>query len=316
MPPAQAQKQLTDLRLLLEHLIDYAGVFPPAELPLEDAITEYRAALGSPYAWMLNRFICPLTRLKDLDKALPDSETWDVCTIADNATLANADALREALHSLEDVQATSRSIKLRTIEIRLTSPHERDDPDTRETSERLALYASEIQNTSLPNHVASFIEIPLGNHVDGNLMEIGHAGFFAKVRCGGIGLQATPDPELLASFVASCVRHQLPWKATAGLHHPIRHRVADPSLTGHDFYEHGFLNLLTATSVALAGGERSDVSAAIADTDPDHFVLQSGGLTWSQLRVPVTSAVRKLFIGYGSCSFSEPIADLKALNLV
>ena len=33
-------------RALLAGMVDYAGLFPPAELPLDDAVREYAAHLG------------------------------------------------------------------------------------------------------------------------------------------------------------------------------------------------------------------------------------------------------------------------------
>jgi len=44
-------------RALLEHLWDYAGVFPPAELPLGDALAEWRRIRESDDAWLVNRFV-------------------------------------------------------------------------------------------------------------------------------------------------------------------------------------------------------------------------------------------------------------------
>ncbi len=44
-------------RALLTHLFDYAGVFPPAELPLETALAEWRSIHASDDAWLVNRFV-------------------------------------------------------------------------------------------------------------------------------------------------------------------------------------------------------------------------------------------------------------------
>jgi len=44
-------------RALLAGLWDYAGVFPPAELPLGDAVTEWQRIRASDDAWMSNRFV-------------------------------------------------------------------------------------------------------------------------------------------------------------------------------------------------------------------------------------------------------------------
>ena len=51
---------------LLEGLIDHAPLFPPASLPLEEALEDHRRALASPHAWMVARFVCPASRVGEL----------------------------------------------------------------------------------------------------------------------------------------------------------------------------------------------------------------------------------------------------------
>lgn len=51
---------------LLSRLIDHAPLFPPASLPLEEAIEEDRRAQASPWHFVLARFVCPASRLREL----------------------------------------------------------------------------------------------------------------------------------------------------------------------------------------------------------------------------------------------------------
>ena len=44
---------------LLEHLIDYAGLFPPAKLDMGPTLANYARHRGSAHAWMLGRLIIP-----------------------------------------------------------------------------------------------------------------------------------------------------------------------------------------------------------------------------------------------------------------
>lgn len=53
-------------RELLHGLIDHAPLFPPASLPLEEALEDHRRALASPQAWIVNRFVCPISRIGEL----------------------------------------------------------------------------------------------------------------------------------------------------------------------------------------------------------------------------------------------------------
>ena len=59
------------LKTFMKSLIDYAGLFPPAKLPLKDAINEYAQLLESENSWMLGRFIIPISNLNELDEFLP-----------------------------------------------------------------------------------------------------------------------------------------------------------------------------------------------------------------------------------------------------
>ncbi|MBZ5726102.1 MAG: hypothetical protein LAP87_14020 [Acidobacteriia bacterium] len=53
------------LKALLSHLIDYAGLYPPAALPLPAVAANYDAFLDSPESWILNRLILPAARLPE-----------------------------------------------------------------------------------------------------------------------------------------------------------------------------------------------------------------------------------------------------------
>src|SRR3954466_16148905 len=45
------------LEALLGHVIDYAGLFPPSSLPLNEAVENYRKYRDGTFAWMLGRFV-------------------------------------------------------------------------------------------------------------------------------------------------------------------------------------------------------------------------------------------------------------------
>ena len=47
-------------------IVDYAGLFPPAQLALDAAIQNYARYPQQPDAWLLGRFICPAPKLDQL----------------------------------------------------------------------------------------------------------------------------------------------------------------------------------------------------------------------------------------------------------
>ena len=152
-----------------------------------------------------------------------------------------------------------------------------------------------------------FLEITPGD--DAALDAVAAAGAGAKVRCGGATPGMFPTPAELAHFVCGCRDRGLAFKATAGLHHPIRDGVA-----------HGFLNLLGATLLAHAAGAGPDeVADLLADEDAAAFSVTDEAFTVRGRAFgadAVSAARERLFTGYGSCSFSEPVEDLRALGVL
>jgi hypothetical protein len=135
----------------------------------------------------------------------------------------------------------------------------------------------------------------------------------AKLRCGGATAAAFPTAEQVVTFITACVARNLPFKATAGLHHPVRHH--DPEL---DVMRHGFLNLLAAATFALDGRPDSELIDVVEETDPDAFTIGIAGLTWrdQSVRIGDLARARREFPSYGSCSFTEPVDDLVAMGLI
>lgn len=65
------------LHAFVEHVIDYAGVFPPASLRLEEAIANYRRYIAGPDSWILNRFVIDASRADQLP------HQWPVAVLGD-----------------------------------------------------------------------------------------------------------------------------------------------------------------------------------------------------------------------------------------
>src|SRR5688500_16772269 len=63
MPPSRRCNQImpaASLRALLDRAIDYAGLFPPANLELAPALENYAGYVRLPDAWMLSTFVLPV----------------------------------------------------------------------------------------------------------------------------------------------------------------------------------------------------------------------------------------------------------------
>lgn len=156
----------------------------------------------------------------------------------------------------------------------------------------------ETLETRLPHRLSlpTYGEAPIG--------EIG-GGAFAKVRTGGLTPETIPSSEALADFLGEAASRRMAFKATAGLHHPIRATM------------HGFVNVFVAAAFAWQGAERGVMLEVLDDGDADAFQFLNGGLRWRGRNIAaaeIESARRDFAHSFGSCSFTEPVADLRMLG--
>jgi hypothetical protein len=291
-------------RVLLAGLVDYAGLFPPAALSMDEAVAEYARRRRSPESWMLGRFVLPASRLAELGRAadahLPEpgaGAPWRL------SALLGGDVHGDSSLVTSFNRAHAGRALVDAVELKAGSPEE-----------------AEAALEALPAGLAAFVEVPLGNELDGVLAVLRRRGAGAKARTGGVVPEAIPDPAGVARFLAACAAAGVPFKATAGLHHAVR---ADRALT----YEpgspratmHGFLNVFAAAAFARSGAPASDLETVLRDEDATAFGLEGDTLAWRGRRVDseaLASTRRDFATSFGSCSFAEPVADLRSLGVI
>jgi hypothetical protein len=311
------------LRALMSGVIDYAGLFPPAKLPLEDAVREYLAIRESPEAWLPGAFVIPASRVAELEpwadqlfrtakptrlsllgRTSDDSEIWKT-HLSEDLNRAGVFLARQA----EGVRSSVWEIAL---------PPRYQDPGLLGAILVGAADVFRSQGTS-----AVYCEIPNSPQADElrrSVIELHSQNqdslFFGfKIRTGGLTPDAFPSVERLAAIIQACQRHKCRWKATAGLHHPLRHTDAQLGVKTH-----GFLNVLFAAVLADAHSLQESVIAEIlADEDAANFHVTDEGVHWRDYEATVAqidSTRSKTFQSFGSCSFAEPRDDLKKLGLL
>jgi hypothetical protein len=309
-------------RVLFERLIDDAGLFPPARKPIAEAVADHRAARGGSAAWMQGRFICPVARLEELAKKDPGAD-WEIgCVLA-----PKPDDWPATLRSeLSDVRAYAGGGTVRAIELPVPS----DPPGNRvrevasavseavaeggeRESEPLALFLEVLAAGEEPELIAWLEAIA---EARARAEETGGCAPAAKLRCGGPTAGHFPDDRRAAVFISACRRLDLPFKLTAGLHHPFRTR--DPE-TGA--LQHGFVNMLAATAFASDPGGApgpAELEPIVAERQPEAFEIDAGALAWRGARAgpDAAAAARRLFRSFGSCSFAEPLEGLAAHDLL
>ena len=293
---------LPSVRVAFGALIDYAGLFPPAQLPIAQAKSEYQAARRGPYAWMLGRFIIPAPLLI----GLPAPLEGPLSVIVDNApdTLVEIATMRNKGAQIEALELPLRIAPDRT---RISRDEILDVTGDLETD----IVVAGVRDLS------AFVEIPRSGPWHGMLPEtmsaLARMRLYGKLRCGGVTAQAFPSVDDVAAFIAAAHAAGVAFKATAGLHHPVRH--VDRS-TG--FTMHGFLNILAAAALA----PRLDTSAlarVVAEEDSAAFTFDDESFSWRDQRIELSELARTrrdAFVSYGSCSFAEPVADLTALGVL
>jgi hypothetical protein len=171
----------------------------------------------------------------------------------------------------------------------------------------------------LPDGVERYVEIPVTGDPAPLVRAIGDAGAFAKVRTGGTTADAFPSSDRVVRFLATCLREAVPFKATAGLHHPLRGEYPltyEPGSACGRMY--GFLNVFLATALLAAGLDEVDARRLLEESDPSAVTFSRTEVAWRNHRLSVDHLAesRRFLTSFGSCSFREPIDDLTVLGLL
>ncbi|HST07500.1 MAG TPA: hypothetical protein VLJ83_04975, partial [Gemmatimonadaceae bacterium] len=143
------------------------------------------------------------------------------------------------------------------------------------------------------------------------------AGRSAKIRTGGVTPDAFPPPVAVVAFIEECLRARVPFKATAGLHHPLRGEYRLTYESGSPTWTmYGYLNVFLAAVLLHSGESREVALQVLEESDPASFVFSENFLTWRGRRLTSAQvrAAREFAISFGSCSFREPIDELAALT--
>ena len=287
------------VRALLEGAIDYAGLFPPAELGMDEAVARYLSYRTSRDAWALGRFVVPAARLDELATALSATRNAADPLVALSALIGPGTADDVDMMERFNRDCTRIGARVDSVEVRGAS----------EGVVRAVLAA-------VPRRWVRYIEVLPGDGLPAALDAVRKGGAFAKVRTGGTTPEAIPTPERLIEFLEGAVRRKLAFKATAGLHHPVRglHPLMDIP-DGPAAVTYGYLNLFLASSILWRGGDRSLAREALLESDLTAFTVNGDALLWHDLRFDgdALTEMRGAFLhGFGSCSFTEPLEELPA----
>jgi hypothetical protein len=292
------------VRAFLGELIDHAPLFPPARLPMSDALAAHERAEAGPYFWILGRFMVGASRLSELIAALERDDAPGPLPIG---VVLDGEPEHDfpVLAGLAERHAAR--VEIETVEARAPLESLVDAYEAAALASEPELYVE--MDLTEPIALESSL-LALSRYREASERYVG-----AKVRCGGASADAVPTPANLANFVALAHALGVPFKATAGLHHPVRGFNAEAG-----FVQHGFLNLAGAAVLTRAHElDRLALESLIADEDPAHFKLDGDRFSWCGVSAhagEIGAARMRSLRSYGSCSFSEPIEDLTALGIL
>lgn len=295
---------MQSLHTLLQGIVDYAGLFPPAGLDMAPAVGNYVTYRAGPDAWALGRFVVPAARLAAFETTVaPFLEDdagggpWRV------SALLGPDLGADIAQVAEFNRRHTGVALIDTVELKAAGPPE--------------IAAA---TRALPPGLTAYVEMPIDTDPQEQIGALRGAGARAKVRTGGTTADMFPPAADLARFLQRCVAAGVPFKATAGLHHPLRsvqRLTYEPDSPSGIM--HGFLNVFLAAAFLGAGMPMETAMEVLEETAPAAFRFDEDGIRWGEWRLPneaLARARRESAIAFGSCSFREPLDDLKAMGLL
>ena len=296
---------------LVAGIVDYAGLFPPASLPLDHTVQNFSRYLSSDYSWMLSRLILPVARLEEIeliDSFVVSEMNWQISALVPAISAPN-DAFAKAIESITH----------------FNQRHNANHPP-RAIVDSVEIKASTVDDVlasigATPSDLKLFIEISTADDPTRLLEQIRQSSknAFAKIRTGGISLDLIPSELEVARFIYSCAKLNVGFKATAGLHHPMQGLypltyAADPEY-GKLF---GYLNIFIAACFAFSKGISTEVIQAILiEPDSTEFRVADQSLAWRDLEISADQVYEirtTKAISFGSCSFEEPTTELAELD--
>jgi hypothetical protein len=288
------------LHALLHTIVDYAGLFPPASLSMEASVANYASYRRDPHAWMLGRFVVPVARLDEMTHAAQaagkDGHPWRL------SALIGEDLEGDVARVLA-FNPASRGALIDAVEVRASNV------------DAIARIAA-----TVPREMKVYVEIPVSDDPHALVVAVAAHKLRAKIRTGGVVPEAFPPVEHVARFIRECYAVSVGFKATAGLHHPLRAAraltyQADPPRG----VMHGFLNVFLAAAFQYNGLTRGDALEILRAETLAGVSFADDGAAWKDYRVTLgeMATVRRRFaVAFGSCSFREPVDDLIQLGLL
>lgn len=294
-------------RVLLDGIVDYAGLFPPAALPITEAVRNYARHRGCEGGWMLGRFVLPIAQFDAFndvaDPLLPRDEgalPWRLAAVGTGDHAADAAAIAR-LNEQHRWSWDECSAIVDVIETRAPSVDE----------------IPRIHQAFTAATVV-YVEIPLSEDLEPFVARLAETGRRAKMRTGGVTADMFPEAERVVAFMQACMNAGVPFKATAGLHHAVRGSYPltyeTDSARGTMF---GYLNMFLAAALLMTKAPVEEALELLAETHASSIQFSPDAVSWRSHtfdRHRLAQLREQVMISFGSCSFTEPLTEVRALG--
>jgi hypothetical protein len=269
---------------------------------MDAAVTNCAAYRRDTHAWMLGRFVVPASRLDEMADAMRtigeagNEHHWRVSALV-GEDLAG-DVARIAAFNRSGCGANVDAVEVKAA-----------------TVEGIARVAAVV-----PREWKAYVEIPVADDPRASIVALGERKLRAKIRSGGVVPEAFPPLDHVARFIRECYTVGTGFKATAGLHHPLRSaRALTYAPDSPQGTMHGFLNVFLAAAFQYNGLTRGDALEILGAETLAGIAFSDEGIAWKDYFVTlgeVATVRRRFAVAFGSCSFREPVDDLKQLGLL
>jgi len=325
------------LYYFLKGIIDYAGLFPPASLSFEETVQNFSQYLRSDSKWMLANIIIPVSKLRMLDQyadnEISSRHPFPISVLApgcdtieefQNLTDHVLGEISRLNHSLTDlIHTTSFEVKLPLEVVEAADPElveELLNETTIRFEQRYKAPCKLFYELSAGSNIESYSEpvfqaLAAQNEIikEENFEQTHFTGF--KLRTGGVNSEDFPSAETVALVIRLARKYKVPLKFTAGLHHPVRHFNESVQTKMH-----GFFNVFAAGMLSYTHDfDLHQVKEVLLEEDPAVFRFDDDGFAFHDYRIgnkEIEELRSSVLISFGSCSFDEPLDDLKQLGLI
>tara|TARA_A100001011_G_C14315735_1_gene847888 strand:- start:3531 stop:4457 length:927 start_codon:yes stop_codon:yes gene_type:complete len=278
-------------------IIDYAGFFPPSQLPIEEAFYNFLDYQYEAHNRMLSRFICPAQHLQTIYDLSIQKDTSNIPIII--------------VGSVKDIENQIHWMTMHKDILSFSAAETKFDyrKDGLTSVEKIINNDINLNKIFLESDIdlKDFRFISFLDNISKN------TSFGLKIRCGGAIAKSVPHVNLLSKLFILCAERAIPLKFTAGLHRAVRH------INNYNNIEHGFINVFLGGIAAYSGiKDEIFISSIIECQNKNKFVFSDSGISFENIQIKVADIkkAREKVTSFGSCNFIKPIEDLTNMELI